>query len=244
MLTGPITYTAKFGSSVQDVEITDSWDTIIANIDNGTYATKYKVGNYKPLDLGTEGTINMQIVAFDSDKLASSGTAPITFVAKELLNTSKRINNANVTSFRNSELDVYLQNDIYALIPENVRQRINSVKKYTTVTNANDYNTSYSYTTKIFIPSLREVYSTYGGENKESSSSAVVYKKIYKDNNSRIKHKSGDTTAITWWLRTRYSKSSSSNTFTDISSNGGAASQSCSITQGICIGFCLGLASS
>ena len=62
-----MTVYAAFESAVEVAEITDSWDTIIANIDNGTYSTKYKIGNYKPLDLGTEGTINMQIVAMDAD---------------------------------------------------------------------------------------------------------------------------------------------------------------------------------
>lgn len=86
------TYTAKFGAPVEDVEITDDWDTIIANVDNGTYKSAYKVGNYKPLNLGTEGTINMQIVAFDADELADgSDYAPMTFVAKELLNTARQM---------------------------------------------------------------------------------------------------------------------------------------------------------
>lgn len=81
---GDTTFTAKFGSPLVVEEITDSWDTIIANIANGTYRTKYKVGNYKPLDLGTEGTINMQIVAIDEDELASGGYAPLSFLAMEL----------------------------------------------------------------------------------------------------------------------------------------------------------------
>ena len=34
-------------------EIADSWETIIANVDNGTAATKYSVGAFKTLDIGT-----------------------------------------------------------------------------------------------------------------------------------------------------------------------------------------------
>lgn len=93
-ITGDTTYTAKFGSPVQIVEITDSWDDIIAACQNGNY-TKYKVGSYKPLDLGAEGTVNMQIVAKDADALASgSGTAPLTWISKELLATTRRMNPA------------------------------------------------------------------------------------------------------------------------------------------------------
>ena len=84
---------ATYVSPVQVEEIADSWDTIIANVENGTYRSKYMVGNYKPLDLGTEGIVNMQIVAFDKDQKADgSGMAPISWLSMELLKTSKRFN--------------------------------------------------------------------------------------------------------------------------------------------------------
>lgn len=54
-------------------------DAVFASIDKGTYATDYAIGDTVPLDLGSEGLINMQIVAFDTDDLADgSGKAPIT----------------------------------------------------------------------------------------------------------------------------------------------------------------------
>ncbi len=86
---------ATYVSPVQVEEISDSWDEIIANVENGTYRSKYMVGNYKPLDLGAEGVVNMQIVAFDKDQKADgSGTAPISWLSVELLKTSKRMNPA------------------------------------------------------------------------------------------------------------------------------------------------------
>ncbi len=84
---------ATYKSAVEVKEIEDSWDTIIANVENGTYRSKYMVGNYKPLDLGAEGIVNMQIVAFDKDQKADgSGTVPISWLSVELLKTSKRFN--------------------------------------------------------------------------------------------------------------------------------------------------------
>lgn len=50
--------------------ITDSWEDILASEQDGTYATKYNIGDFKPLDLGSEGVVDMQIVAFDADELA------------------------------------------------------------------------------------------------------------------------------------------------------------------------------
>ena len=92
-VTGNTTCYAVFGSPLEVAEITDTWAEIIANIQNGTYATKYKVGNYKELDLGAQGVVNMQIVAKDKDPLASgSGNAPLTWVSMELLSSTHRMN--------------------------------------------------------------------------------------------------------------------------------------------------------
>lgn len=92
-ITGNTSCYAQFGSPLQVAEISDSWEEIIAAVNDGTYKTKYKVGNYKALDLGTEGTVNMQIVAKDKEALADgSGTAPLSWLSMELLKTSRRMN--------------------------------------------------------------------------------------------------------------------------------------------------------
>lgn len=92
-ITGDTTCYAVFESPLEVVEISDSWSEIIASVNDGSYKTKYKIGNYKPIDLGSEGIINMQIGGFDIDELSDgSGNAPITWIAKELLETSKRMN--------------------------------------------------------------------------------------------------------------------------------------------------------
>ena len=92
-ITGNVTYTAIFGSPVEVVEITDTWEQIFAAIDDGTYASKYNVGNYKALDLGTEGAVYAQIVAKDADELADgTGNAHITWITKFLCNTDKYMN--------------------------------------------------------------------------------------------------------------------------------------------------------
>jgi len=74
-ITGNTTYIAVFETPI--AEIADDWETICANIDNGTAA--YKLGNYKPIDLGTEGIINFQIVAENADEKASGGNAKYSF---------------------------------------------------------------------------------------------------------------------------------------------------------------------
>ena len=86
------TYTAQFIIPVVGT-ITDTWDEIIAASANGTYASKYNVGDTKELSLGTEGKVLMVLVAKDADPLASgSGTAPMTWIADRFLKTKHRMN--------------------------------------------------------------------------------------------------------------------------------------------------------
>ena len=84
---------AVFESALEVAEITDSWETIMAHVAAGTAADTYKVGNYKALDLGTEGVVNMQIVGIQTDELYSgSEYAQLSWLSMELLATSHRMN--------------------------------------------------------------------------------------------------------------------------------------------------------
>ncbi len=99
---------AVFGSPLEVKEITDSWTQILAAINDGSYKTKYKIGNYKPLDIGAEGTVNMQIAAKDAEPLADgSGNAPLSFVSMELLKTDKRMNPSLVTNYDESTKEAW-----------------------------------------------------------------------------------------------------------------------------------------
>lgn len=241
---GMTTFTAKFGSPVEVAEITDSWDTIIANIDNGTYSTAYKVGNYKPLDLGTEGTINMQIVAMNADELASGGYAPLTFIGMELLNTRYAINISQKTidgktgyasgGWLHSNIRQILQNTILPLINtanNNVAKRLQVVVK------TQDSNTDgqYGQTTedKLWLPSNYEV----GVASVQPSTNIVSYTSVFKNNTSRIKNLNG--TASSWWLRSGNPLSNSH--FNIIAADGSGSTQQANGNRGVCLGFCLGL---
>ena len=50
-ITGNTSCYAQFGSPYEFTEITDSWDEICTSIDDKSYRTKYKIGNYKSLTL-------------------------------------------------------------------------------------------------------------------------------------------------------------------------------------------------
>lgn len=232
-ITGDTTYTAKFGSPVEVAEISDSWDTIIANIDNGTYKTAYKIGNYKPLDLGTEGTINMQIVAIDGDELADgSGYAPLTFLGMELLNKTYLMStNGNTGGWPATRMRTYLNDTIKPLIPSNVKARLNRVNK--TYYSQSDEAILVSVD-DLWIPSVREILGDNSYEN-----SGVYYAAIYKDVSSRIKNLAG--VASLWWLRSAYVNSLYN--FRSVGTGGSIGNRTASGMLGVCLGFCLGLES-
>lgn len=236
-ITGDTNCYAQFGSPLEVKEITDTWDAIIANIDNGTYKSKYKIGNYKPLDLGAEGVINMQIAAFDKDELAYGGDkAPISFVSKELLKTSHRMNPPTVQledgtyqegtgaigGWGKCELRTYLKENISPLIPDTIKNRIAGVRK-----NSSQYDNSSSvYITidDLWIPSIFEV-----------CNSPVYYKELFPDQASQAKHKANMQENVGWWTRTPYGK----NQWYYISPKGGNGTSMSRFEEGICLGFCL-----
>ena len=202
---------AAFMSSVEVAEITDSWDTIIAKINNGTAA--YKVGNYKPLDLGTEGIVNMQIVGKNQSELASgSGTAMYDWISMELLTTSKRWNpslagesgnytpgTGTIGGWEQSELRAYYKDTLKPLIPANVRNAIKPVKKYTRIYNtAGTAENNIVSTEDVWAPSYFEMNFT-GYE-----SVGARYRSFFKTNDDRVKHKVGTSSATYWWLRSAH----------------------------------------
>ena len=245
---GNTTCYAVFGSPVEVAEITDSWDQIIASIANGTYATKYKIGNYKPLDLGAQGIVNMQIVAKDTDPLASgSGNAPLTFVSKELLVTTHRMNpsraadpndsslyqegTGTIGGWEKTEMRTYLRDTIKPLIPSNVRSAIKEVTKYSKI-----YNTSstavnnVTSTDDVWIPSYREIF---GGTSYETS--GPVYTTIFTDATSRIKNNVSSGSAAVWWLRSAIGDYN----FMIVSSYGTSNGYYAYSSRGVALGFCL-----
>lgn len=140
------TYATQIRAIEDYPEVCDlyNWATVFKTIDNGTYKDYYKVGDLVPLDLGSEGLVNMQIAAFDVDDLADgSGTAPISWISKELLATKRRMNPALVTNddgtylegtgntggWGSSEMRTYLQETVKPLIHDAVRNRMLAVVK-------------------------------------------------------------------------------------------------------------------
>lgn len=96
----------------RDEEIADSWDEILAACKDGSYKSKYALGMYKPLDLGTEGVVNMRVHAMQKDYVSTGKRrVPITWIADQALTTSHRMNPGIVKNTHQVVYDTWKLNE-------------------------------------------------------------------------------------------------------------------------------------
>ena len=211
--------------------ITDSWEEIIASGEDGTYIDKYRIGDTKELDLGDEGVIEMELVAFDADELADgSGKAHMTWIAKGLL-ISRHVMNAEYSAeggWPASDMRDWLQSSILPLVPDPVRSEIKEVKKYSY---SNTDSGTVSSEDRIWIPSHREIL----GASDRYENRGPEYLEAFPDESSRTR-KNGEDYYF-WWLRSAYASSESQ--FCSVYGNGNAYNNNAHYIGGVCVGFCL-----
>lgn len=211
---------SEYPKALQDETISDSWSTIFANEDNGTYKTVYSLGDIKYMYLN--GTpMPMQIVAFDED------TSKISWVCKSILD-AHNMNPTNDTTggWASSNMRAWLRETIYPMIDSTIRNRIVAVTK-----NYYDAKTSSRLTISdtVWIPSEYEIFGTTSYEN-----SGTLYTGVFTDATSRIKKYGLNGSANLWWLRSAYSAVS----FRYVSNNGDASCYIASSSYGVVLGFC------
>ena len=211
-----------------------SWEGVFASIDKGTYATDYAIGDMIPLDLGSEGLINMQIAAFDKDDLADgSGKAPITWIAKELLKTFHMWNPALVTNddgtyqegtgavggWEKCEMRTYLKETIKPLIPENVRNAIKEVTKTQSTYDTSGKKFTQTTTENVWIPSITTEFNSMS---------------LFDDVSSRAKARVGATMKVAYATRAVWDIEQ----IMQVNSNGGAGGSGSNNCGNICLCFC------
>ena len=206
-------------------EIADSWEEIIAHIDDGTARQRYAIGAYKFLDLGALGTINMQLAGFDLDNLADgTGKAPTTWIAKECLPEGHRWHPEGKGmdgGWANCELRSYLYDTALPAMPPSLKNRLVSIKK------SQQYGSNEQQTEeRVWVPDFNEVFGT-----------GSLYYDLFLDNaNNRKKTQSGS--AAWWWLRSAHYY------YSGIASNVSSLGNYdyyhvISSTGGVVLGFCL-----
>ena len=220
--------------------IKDGWEDIIASVNDGTYKSKYKIGDTKTVDFYLAGTsrgglITMEIAAFDTDEKADgSGNAAITWIARDTLLESEYMNSTSSlikgyhdacggwkgSYMRDATMPYYL----VLMSPPELREAIVPVTKYSMSMDddGNIVNNEES-SDKIWIPSAREVF---GGSGYETA--GPVYSAYFNSDADRAK---GET----WQLRSVDDREN----FCVVDSTGAISSDSFNEKHKIIIGFCL-----
>lgn len=216
--------------------ISDSWETIFANEANGTYSSKYAVGDLKRLEYDGQ-FIYAQIIALDTDVLAAGGTAKITWMLNPIVEMHRMgVVTSNTTPvWADSEMRSYLRETCFYKLPELIRNNIKEVTK-------TYYNYSMSQTASttdtVWIPSYREMHP--GGTVNYMESSGIDYSARFGTAQSDTKKIKGliDSGAPTaYWLRTQ----SGPFTFSTVNSSGQVQNGSTADRDnvaGIVLGFC------
>lgn len=214
--------------------ISDSWSQIIASIDNGSYSTKYKVGDTKKININNVD-VYAQIVAFDRDVLEDgTTTVPITFIVKQFGWTGQ-MNSTNVTEGGwadcklRQDLNDEENNGVILSIDSNITSRIKAVKK--TYTATSDSSSTASVVDKLWIPSAREIF---GGSSYEND--GITYTDFFNTTAKKIKYNINTFSASYWWLRSV----NSSTYFRIVNIIGTVNSNNASNSYGVALGFCLG----
>ena len=176
---------SKYPKDITEGTITDSWDAIFEAEEDGTYSTKYSVGDTKFLWINGR-PILMEIVAMDTDVLSDdSGNAKITWMTygTQVPERFNPVTKSTAGGWEESWIRQYIKTKYYDNIPTNVKSQIKQVKKYSCcqepegsrVKNvlSNDY---------IWIPSSQEV-----GLSSSTSyeTSGVVYTYMSPSNATR-----------------------------------------------------------
>ena len=206
-------------------EITDTWAQIKAAENDGTYTTKYSIGDTKTFTInGIE--YPARIVAFDADTLSdSSGTAKITWLMDTQYSETHRMNATNDTTggWPATEMRTWINDTLVPLIDSEVKaQAVEVTKVYKDYTNGDQTSND-----TFWIPSYREVF---GGTSYEKT--GVVYSGWLTRASRRIRKRSGS--AGGWWLRSALSATY----FCYVYSSGSNSNDAASITYGVVLGFC------
>lgn len=219
------------------VEITDTWEQIVAAAQDGTYATKYHRHDYKTVNMGSEGTITYEIVGIDQDVKENGDAVPLTFLAKQALATDHSMNptysagtsgTGCLGGYPECEMKTYLDTTIKPLLPEVVRTNLTPVVKHSIgFTASGEIFTEMSSMETIWIPSTREMFGIYESTGPVYSPSTRIR---YNDNNP-----------IFWWLRSGFfGGKGGASFFGGVGGNGSDRDDNASAASGVVPGFCLG----
>lgn len=211
-----------------------SWSDINIISESGVASEYFSVGDEKELQIGSE-TYHVQILGFDhDDKSDGSGKAGITVGLKEIMTTEHVMNYLSYSDgykggWKDSDMRIYLNNNILNYLPQDVKNIIKSVNKLTSKGNkSREIETTLE---DLFLLSEVEIF----GSVVHSASGEGSQYQYFADGGSKVKYKSGSS--YIWWER---SPKVSDNSLICVVNNDGSVSYTgITRTFGISFGFCI-----
>ena len=182
-----------------------SWEMIKAALDRNE--VQYQVGDVVIAELRNENMQEWVVTDLGKDYIRFEARDCIKDVEHEI---NKEWTNAGGIAL--SEMQGYLDNEIWALLPDDLQDVVSAVdRKYM------DRKEEKIYQTKLFLPSVSEVFdekNIYFGEGN-------LYEQLdyYKDCYHRIKRNGVGGGSVTWWLS---SPTSGTAFFYDVTTAGAA----------------------
>lgn len=222
--------------------ITDSWTDILAACNDGTYVSKYNVGdtaavlidgNYYLFEIVAKCNDMNTATADTAEPLSSDNTkfAHLTWLLANCYSSAKmNTSSTNAGGWDSSAIKSWLNSTVFALLPQELQNGILAVDKTCQQGSADSGATTTSTNNKLWLPSAREIF---GGSSYESS--GLVYTAQFSAQNARIKFDNNGITS-NWWTRSAHSDNTGSFRFVG---NGGTVSYgSASNSNGVTFGFC------
>jgi len=136
--------------------IEGSWSDVMADINAGTYADRYHVGDMKLLELSDGTRVYMELVAIDADTLSSDGTskAATSWLCHGVCPHRMRLDGTVGNEWPDTELHAWLEDELLPLFPAILRRNVKRVVKHYRVGQASDYKASNDV---VWVPSVHEV---------------------------------------------------------------------------------------
>lgn len=210
--------------------VLDSWEQIIESINDGTYLSKYNIGDMKRISISGIDDY-MILVAKDTDELSNgSGNAKTTWISKGLF-TTYRTNetNTNDDGWIASDIRIWLREAIFPNLDSSVR---GSIKEVTKTYYDKTTGSTLSASDTVWIPSAREIFGVLTGYE----TSGCIYSTAFDNVSTRVKTNASGT-ATSWWLRSAYTEDSDS--FRAVDSTGYVSNYYASSSRGVALGFCI-----
>lgn len=226
------------------------WDVIsadVASYQNGTliedeFMAKYPIGGRMivPINLA-DGFVyaDVEIIGHNHDNLADdSGKAPLTFFCADLPQILHRMNedSTNEGGYESSEMRAFLNIELFAALPEQLKSIIKQVYKISD--GGSNNKTLITTTDNCWLASYDEVGLVSGNSNLAGQGNC--YADIFSiDKNSRKKYITDDTASGGWWLRSSYYSLNSNSMFWRVTNSGGSYSDIAFNLFYVAFGFCI-----